>query len=81
MAEGFTGLAARGSARILRTNQDGSKTEVPINLSKIIRGKAPDTTLAANDILFVPDSKQKLAGQRATDAGIAAFTGWLIWVH
>jgi hypothetical protein len=48
-------------------------------LGKIIKGKAPDTTLAANDILFVPDSKQKIVGLRATDAAIATFTGWLIW--
>ena len=79
MAEGFTPTSARKSARILRTNQDGSKTEVPINLSKIISGKAQDTMLAANDILFVPDSKQKVVSQRATDAAIATFTGWLIW--
>jgi polysaccharide export outer membrane protein len=81
MAEGFTGTAAKGSARILRTNQDGSKTEVPINLSKILRGKAEDTTLAANDILFVPDSRKKIAGLRATDASISTITGWLIWAH
>ena len=79
MAQGFTPTAARRSARILRTNQDGSKSEARINLSKIINGKAEDTTLAANDILFVPDSKQKIVGQRATDTAIAAFTGWLIW--
>jgi len=79
MAEGFTPTAAKRSARILRTNQDGSKTEVRINVGKIIKGKAPDTTLAANDILYVPDSKQKIASQRATDTAIATFTGWLIW--
>ena len=81
MAEGFTGTAAKGSARILRTNQDGSKTEVTINLGKILKGKAEDTTLASNDILFVPDSKKKIAGSRATDAAISTFTGWLIWAH
>ena len=79
MAEGFTGTAAKRSARILRTNQDGSKTEVPINLGKIMKGKAQDTTLAANDILFVPESKQKLVGSRAADTAIATFSGWLIW--
>jgi len=81
MAEGFTPTSAKKSARILRTNQDGSKTEVPINLSKIIRGKAQDTTLAANDILFVPDSKQKIVAQRAIDASVSTFSGWLIWAH
>jgi polysaccharide export outer membrane protein len=81
MAEGFTGTAARKSARILRTNQDGSKTEVPINLGKILKGKAQDTMLAANDILFVPDSKQKIVAQRAIDASVSTFSGWLIWAH
>jgi len=79
MAEGFTGTAAKGGARILRTTQDGSKTEVPINLGKIVKGKAADTTLAANDILYVPDSKKKIASSRAMDTAIATFSGWLIW--
>jgi protein involved in polysaccharide export with SLBB domain len=79
MAEGFTTTAAKKSARILRTNQDGSKTLVPINLGKVIKGKAQDVTLAANDVLYVPDSKGKLAGQRAVDTAIATFSGWLIW--
>jgi polysaccharide export outer membrane protein len=81
MAEGFSATAAKGSARILRTNQDGSKTEVPVNLKKILRGKATDTTLAANDVLIVPDSKAKIAGSRATDSAISTFSGWLIWTH
>ena len=81
MAEGFTPTSAKKSARILRTNQDGSKTEVPINLSKILSGKGQDTTLAANDILFVPDSTKKIVGQRALDASVSTFSGWLIWAH
>jgi polysaccharide export outer membrane protein len=81
MAQGFTGTAAKAAARILRTNQDGSKTEVPINLKKILKGKAQDTTLVANDVLFVPDSKKKIAGSRAADAAITTFSGWLIWAR
>jgi polysaccharide export outer membrane protein len=79
MAEGFTQTAAKGAARILRTNQNGSKTEVPINLRKIMNGKAEDTTLAANDILFVPDSKGKIVGYRAADTAIYTVSGLLIW--
>jgi polysaccharide export outer membrane protein len=79
MAEGFTGTAAKKAARILRTNQDGSQTEVPVNLGKIIKGKAADVTLASNDILIVPDSKQKIASSRAAEAAIGTFSGWLIW--
>jgi polysaccharide export outer membrane protein len=81
MAEGFTPTAAKKSSRIVRTNPDGSQSQVNINLSKIISGKAQDTTLASNDILFVPDSAHKIVGQRATDTAIAAFMGWLIWIH
>jgi polysaccharide export outer membrane protein len=81
MAQGFTGTAAKGAARILRTNQDGSKTEVPIDLTKVLKGKAQDTTLVANDVLYVPDSKKKIVGLRATDASITTLTGWLIWAR
>jgi len=81
MAEGFTPTAGKKTARILRANQDGSKTEIPINLGNILKGKAEDVTLAANDILIVPDSKQKIVGQRAIDASLATFSGWLIWAH
>jgi len=81
MAQGLTGTAAKGSARIMRTNQDGSKTEIPINLGKILKGKAEDITLAANDILYVPSSKKKIAGERATDSAVSTFSGWLIWAH
>ena len=79
MAQGFTPTAARKSARIIRTEEDGSKTEIPVDLTKVIRGKAPDTTLAANDILFVPDSKGKIVAIRGTQTTIATFSEWLIW--
>jgi polysaccharide export outer membrane protein len=81
MAQGLTYVAAKKSARIIRTNQDGSKTEVPINLSKILKGKAQDPTLLADDVLFIPESVKKTIAKQGTDAGFAAFTGWLIWVH
>jgi polysaccharide export outer membrane protein len=81
MAQGLSFTAAKKSARIIRTNQDGSKREVPINLSKILKGRAEDTTLLADDVLFVPDSAKKTIVKQGTDAGFAAFTGWLIWVH
>jgi len=81
MAEGFTGTAAKKSARILRTDPDGTKTDVPVNLGKIFKGKVEDVTLAANDVLYVPDSKSKMAGSRAIDASITTFSGWLIWAH
>jgi polysaccharide export outer membrane protein len=81
MAGGFTGTAARKSARILRTQKDGTRSEIPIDLGKVLKGKTDDTTLAANDTLYVPDSKKRIASQRAVDASISTFTGWLIWTR
>jgi polysaccharide export outer membrane protein len=81
MAQGFTFIAAKKSARIIRTNEDGSKREIPIDLTKVLKGKGQDTALLADDVLFVPDSPKKMMAQRGVDAGFSAFTGWLIWVH
>lgn len=44
----------------------GGKNEIPIPLRKIIDRKAPDVTLLADDILYVPDRK----GRRATIGAI-----------
>jgi polysaccharide export outer membrane protein len=81
MANGCTGSAAKASARIVRKSEDGSQEEIPINLGKIMKGKAKDQTLAANDILWVPESKGKFVGRTAGQTGMAALMGWLIWVH
>ena len=81
MAEGFSGTASRGGARIWRARQDGSKIEIPVNLTKVMKGKAEDVTLAANDILYVPDSTRKVATSRAIDASVSTLSAWLIWGH
>jgi len=79
MAEGLEGTAARGSARIIRRGEDGSKTEIPVDLGKILKGRSRDMELAANDILFVPDSTGKVAGKRASEAAIGIVSGLIIW--
>jgi polysaccharide biosynthesis/export protein len=79
LAEGLEGTAARGSARIIRRGDGGSRTEIPVNLGKILKGQSNDVELAANDILFVPDSTGKLAGRRGADAAVGIVTGLIIW--
>ncbi len=79
MAGGFSTTAKRGGAEILRTQKDGSRIEVPVNVGKVLKGKAEDLTLAANDILYVPDSKSKVAGSRAVNVSISTLSAWLIW--
>jgi len=63
----------------MRLQKDGSKIELPVNLGKVMKGKEEDVTLASNDILYVPDSKTKVASSRAIDVSVSTLSAWLIW--
>jgi polysaccharide biosynthesis/export protein len=60
VAGGPTHIAAAGKTRLLRRNGNGFQ-EQPINLSKLLRGKAHDVSVRNDDILFVPSSTIKEA--------------------
>jgi polysaccharide export outer membrane protein len=79
MAEGFFGSPAKRSARIIRRAPDGSRTEIPVNLKEVLSGKAVDVEMAANDILFIPDSASKAALKRGAEAVIGTVSGILIY--
>jgi polysaccharide export outer membrane protein len=79
LAEGLTPTAAKGGAKIIHSSDDGKRTEVSVNLAKILKGKDVDPELAANDILFVPDSATRTAARRTIDTAIALATGVVIW--
>ena len=78
LAEGVTSTSSRKQARIILAGQNnGSREEVPINLDKILAGKAPDPLLKPNDILFVPTSAGKTAlhGFAQSTATVVATVG------
>lgn len=80
LAEGLDKTASAKSARILRQEGTGAgRTEVAVNLDKIMDGHAEDLALQANDILFIPNSMAKSASIRALEAAIQAGTGMAIW--
>jgi hypothetical protein len=56
---------------IYRPDETGTLHEIPVDLGKILKRKAPDVTLQAKDILWVPDS----SGRRITQNTINAVTG------
>jgi polysaccharide export outer membrane protein len=73
LAEGLQKTAASDKARIMRTVPGSpSRVEIPINLKKLLYGKIDDVRLEPNDILFVPNSAGKVAGQRAIDVMVGA---------
>ena len=79
MAEGLNRTASKKAAKIIRKREDGTRIEIPVNLDNVLKGKEPDVELAANDLLFVPDSKGKLALYRGVEATISTITGVIIW--
>ena len=80
LAEGLDRLAAAKSARILRQTSAGSeRTQIPINLTRILGGQTEDVVLRANDILFVPNNASKGATLRVIEAAIQMGTGVVIW--
>jgi polysaccharide export outer membrane protein len=79
LAEGCTGTAARRNAMIIHRSEDGTRTEVRIDLGKVLKGKAHDPELAANDVLFVPTSWGKAAGFRGAEAALGTLSGVLIY--
>ncbi len=60
VAGGPTHVASAGKTRLLRRTQNGFQ-EQPINLKKLLRGRAHDVSVRNDDILFVPSSAIKEA--------------------
>jgi polysaccharide biosynthesis/export protein len=79
MAGGPDVTAARKRARIIRRKADGSRQEIPLDIGKVMDGKAGDPELAANDILFVPSSTSKSAAKKGADAVLGTLSGMLIY--
>ncbi len=80
LSEGLTPTAAKGGARIIHTNQQsGERKETPIDLGKILAGKAPDPVLESKDIVFVPNSVAKRTLNRGTEAAAQTLAGLLIF--
>jgi polysaccharide export outer membrane protein len=80
LAGGPKKTASLKGARILRASEgDGARTPVPVDLKAIMAGKDKDATLFANDVLFIPNSAQKVITDRAIEVAIGLATGILVW--
>lgn len=54
-AGGFARFAAQEKVYILRSEPDGTKTHIPINIRAVQRGRAADVPLVGDDIIVVPE--------------------------
>lgn len=78
LAEGLQGTASARRARVLRDSA-GGRSEIPVDIAKILEGKGTDLMLQADDILFIPTSNGKKIAMRSLEAAIQTATGIAIW--
>jgi len=71
IAGGLDSFASR-TAYIYRSDSDGRKSEIPVNVHKILARKSPDVQLFANDMLYVPNSELSKNGWLLFQASSAA---------
>jgi polysaccharide biosynthesis/export protein len=80
LAQGTTHTSAISQARIIRTDPTtGKRTEIPMNLGKILSGKRPDELLQPRDVVFVPNSAAKSVLYRGSEAALQTATGAAIY--
>ena len=80
LAGGLAKVAQPKRASLLRPSPESTKrTEIPVDLTKIMAAKAPDVPMLPGDILFVPNNTPKQAFLRGAEAAIQLGTGIVIW--
>jgi polysaccharide biosynthesis/export protein len=80
LAEGLTHTSAKSRVKVIHTDEaTGKRSEVPINLDKILAGKAADPLLHPRDIVFVPNSASKSALYQGAQSALATATGVIIY--
>jgi polysaccharide biosynthesis/export protein len=81
LAEDLKPTALKKRAIVIRQDpaKPGERQELPIDLERVLAGRAPDEPLQAGDILFVPDSQSQKALRRAAEAAVQITTGVIIW--
>jgi polysaccharide biosynthesis/export protein len=83
MSEGLTPFASKQAYIYRQEGATGPKSEIVVELRKIMDRKSPDVLLMANDILYVPDNTGRrtamVALERALAFGSTAGAGVLIY--
>jgi polysaccharide biosynthesis/export protein len=81
LAEGLARTAAPKNAKILRVsgNKTAERTEISVDVRRVLQGRAADGMLQPSDILFIPNNVPKSAAMRAMEAAIGIGTGLAIY--
>lgn len=82
LAEGTLSTAAQGRAKIMRRTAgtaDSGRTEIAVNLKRVLEGRDPDLAMQPDDILVVPSSTARRIAIRTAEAAVQTATGVIIW--
>jgi polysaccharide export outer membrane protein len=80
LAEGLESSAKPQQSRILRTVAGTEqRSEIFVDLRKILQGKSKDVLLQPNDVLFIPNNVPKSAMLRGLESAIQIGTGVAIY--
>ena len=79
LAGGLKRTAKKRAAKILRSREGVERTEIAVDLAKIMSGRQTDVPLEREDILFVPHSGGRVAARRIAEAALAMGTGVAVW--
>jgi polysaccharide export outer membrane protein len=83
LAGGLAPYSSRQAYIYRRKSDNEARSEVPVELNRIMARKSPDVTLAPDDILYVPDAKGRrmsmTALERIVGFGVSTGSGVLIW--
>jgi polysaccharide export outer membrane protein len=74
MAQGTNNLAADWNSVIVRTRPDGSQTEVPVDVGKVLDGEVAPPTMEPSDVLYIPRNGVKAAAIGVANAFVRMFT-------
>jgi hypothetical protein len=79
LAGGWTTVAKKDRAVIIRKDSNGKQQEIPVDLAKIVKREAEDVRLMPSDILYVPPSGARAALVRASEIALAVGTSFAIY--
>jgi polysaccharide export outer membrane protein len=71
--------SAKNSKVLRRTAGNINRTEIPVDVKKILAGKASDVPLFPNDILFIPSSGSRNASVKILQALLTVGTGIAVY--
>jgi polysaccharide export outer membrane protein len=83
LSQGSLAFTAKRAYIYRLTGMSGKREEIPVELRQILHRKAPDVSLQANDILYIPDNpKMRLSAtalERMAGFGSSVASGFVVW--